>query len=52
VTPEHTILGTSSDAFVLSLSLKFPLRVEHLVAKVGQSLKNSNDYKVITLLIP
>ena len=51
VTPKHPILGTSSDAFVLSLSLKFPLRVEHLVAKVGQSLKNSNDYKVITLLI-
>ncbi|OUT08672.1 hypothetical protein B9N66_06965 [Campylobacter concisus] len=51
VTPEYTILGTSSDAFVLSLSLKFPLRVEHLVTKVGQSLKNSNDYKVITLLI-
>jgi len=26
--------------------------VEHLVTKVGQSLKNSNDYKAITLLIP
>lgn len=52
VTPKHTILGTSSDAFVLYLSLKFPLRVEHLVTKVGQSLKNSNDYKAIVLLIP
>ena len=48
VTPKHPILGTSSDAFVLSLSL----RVEHLVTKVGQSLKNSNDYKAIVLLIP
>ncbi|WP_459849696.1 hypothetical protein, partial [Campylobacter concisus] len=52
VTPKHPILGTSNDAFALSLSLKFPLRVEHLVTKVGQSLKNSNDYKAITLLIP
>ena len=24
MTPKHTILGTSSDAFVLSFSLKFP----------------------------
>jgi len=52
VTPKRTILGISSDAFALSLSLKFPLRVEHLVTKVGQSLKNSNYYRIIALLIP
>ena len=48
MTPKHPILGTSSDAFVLFLSLKFPLRVEHLVTKVGQSLKKSKLYLIYT----
>ena len=46
------LIDTLTALFAVSLSLKFPLRVEHLVTKVGQSLKNSNDYKAITLLIP
>ncbi|WP_459899858.1 hypothetical protein, partial [Campylobacter concisus] len=51
VTPKHPILGIGKASSDLSLSLKFPLRVEHLVTKVGQSLKNSSDYRTIAFLI-
>ncbi len=44
------LIDTLTALFAVSLSLKFPLRVEYLVTKVGQPLKNSNDYKAIILV--
>ena len=48
VTPKHSILGIGKAYSDLSLSLIFPLRVEHLVIKVKQSLKNSKSYLIYT----
>jgi len=51
VTPKHPILGTSSDAFALSLSLKFPKSMVQFFKFLQNAFDNFTLYLLSNFLL-